>query len=770
MEMKAFKKISVTIAATVLLFCPSSSFSCGPFFEEAVFSFQYHPDFPLKLFAAGKLGVVRPTFARSYLFCAYRELAGKPLSANEQGAIIALWEARMNNYDRSNSDAADPVKLWLEARSKIAGSKKIDRISTDRMVGSSGDDIYNSYLNCPNDAFVNATNILQQKATKYGEGSDNVKNWLQAQDQVFCHCSGPEYHYQTKKFDDEPGFPEAAPKEADPLTKADRNYQLAAAHFYAQQFDLAAQEFDAIAKDSASPYRNTAPYLAARCMVRKGTLPKNYDLPSLQHAVLRLSAIVDDPNSNTDLRHSAHQLLSFIEYRLHPEAALQALGNKLAMPGSKGDFRQEVTDYTFLLDKFVGSNPDDESPAPVKLAAIPKAAQSELTDWITLVESSEPAAGLMAWQRWQEGKSVLWLVPAIMHAKSGGQESSELVGAALNLPASSPAYLTARYYALRLLIESKKMDEARKALTEVLATKNMSPSSLNLFLDQQAQLSTSLAEYWRDVVRTTSGVSSDSDGLEVPSELCKIEKSNTYYLWTAAFSPKAANVLNEFVPLNALRTAPWANWPVAMRRDYMQALWTRAVLLQDDPAINQLTPLLAAQQPLLTKLLNEYKTTTNLDQRKFLSTYILISNPAMRPYITPGSLRQALFNQIEDFHDNWWCASETPSREQDLPANKSAKTKPTFLSATQVAEASAEQKRLISAGPGPTYLLTELISYAKKPGTKDKRLPEALYHAIRSPKFGCFDKSTEGLSKTAFAIMHKQYPNDSWTKKTQYWY
>ncbi len=770
MEMKAFKKISVTIAATVLLWCPTKSFSCGPFYDETVFSYQYHPDFPLKLFAAGKLGVLLPSFARSYLFCAYRELVGKPLSASEQRAIISLWEARLNNYDNSASDSANPVKLWLDARNKVAGIKKIDRISTDRSVSLSGDDVYNSYLNCPDDAFISATNTLHQKTTKYGATSDQVKSWLQAQDQVFCHCSGPDYHFQTKRYDAEPGFPEPAPTDADALTKAERSYQLAAAHFYTQQFDLAAQEFDAIAKDDSSPYHNTASYLAARCMVRKGTLPKNCDLKALQNAVLRLSAIADDSKSNDDLRHSASQLLSFVEYRLHPEETLQALGKKLVIPESKGDFRQDVTDYTFLLDKFIGSNPDDDSPLPVKLTAIPKSAQSELTEWITLVESTEPAAGRAALQKWKETKSLLWLVPAIMQAKAGGQGSSELVSAAFNLPSSSPAYFTVRYYAWRLLIDEKKTNEARKALAEVLAIKSISPSALNLFLDQRAELATSLGEYWRDVVRTSSGATSGSDGLEVPSELNKIEKGNSYYLGTAAFNPKAANVLNQYVPLSALQTATWTSWPVAMRRDYLQALWTRAVLLRDDQAINQLTPLLAAQQPLLSKLLNEYKTTTNLDQRKFLSTYILINDPAMRPYITPGSLRQALFNQIEDFHDNWWCASETPSREQDLPANKRAKTKPTFLSAAQVAEASAEQKRLLSAGPGPTYLLTELISYAKKPGTKDKRLPEALYHAIRSPKFGCVDKSTEGLSKTAFAIIHKQYPNDSWTKKTQYWY
>jgi hypothetical protein len=769
LEMNPIKKIGVAIAAAALLLSPMKVYSCGPFFDETIFTYQYHPDLPLKFYASGKLGVLLPAFARSFLVSAYRELSEKPLTANEQSAIIGLWESRMTNENGYSDGSA--VQTWLAARNKIAGFKKIEQISTDRApITASSDDVYNTYLNCPDDAFKNATATLQQKVTKYGAASDPVKSWVTAQDLVFCHCSGPAYLYDAKKFDPEPPFPGAAPANADAATKAERAYQIAAAHFYAQQFDLAAQEFDAIAKDDSSPYHSSAAYLAARCMLRKGTIAKKYDLAALQNAQTRMSAIANDPKSTADLRHSANQLLSFIAIRYSPDATLKELSRKLVSPGSEGDFRQELTDYTVMLDKLIGSNPDDFTSAPVKVAAIPNDARTDLTEWIIHVQSSEPSAAATSLQKWKENKSTLWLIPAIMHAKPGQQGVSELIDAALKVPATSPAFFTAHYYALCLLVEAKDNVKARAALNEVLVIKNIPPSTLNLFLDQKSLLSTSLSDFLADAVRTSSGASSYSDGLEMPDDFSKIEKRNSFYVGDPAFSPNAANVLNQSVPLNALSSASWQSWPTPMKRDYLQALWTRAVLLNDEKVLSQTSPLLAAQNPFLTKLLNEFKTVTNPDQKRFLSTYILVMNPAMRPYITPGTLRQAVFKDIDQYHDNWWCASPSPSREQDMTPQKVAKPKVTFLNPAQLAQAASEDKRLTAMGGGPTYLLTELIAYSKLPGAKDKRLAEAFYHAIRSPKFGCVDKTTTSLSKTAFTIMHKQFPHDPWTAKTQFWY
>ena len=56
--------------------------------------YSQHPDMPIVKFAQGQLGVVRPTFARSYLVVAYRYASGVPLSKDEQEAAIALWENR----------------------------------------------------------------------------------------------------------------------------------------------------------------------------------------------------------------------------------------------------------------------------------------------------------------------------------------------------------------------------------------------------------------------------------------------------------------------------------------------------------------------------------------------------------------------------------------------------------------------------------------------------------------------------------------------------
>ncbi|MFN8552106.1 MAG: hypothetical protein U0103_11495 [Candidatus Obscuribacterales bacterium] len=90
-------KVGVMIAA--LSFCLNcQSFSCRPFFDETVFSYQYHPDLPLKFFFI-ELGVIEPSFARSYLFATYRDLSGKTLSSRARSPLLKVWKSRMTNAD-----------------------------------------------------------------------------------------------------------------------------------------------------------------------------------------------------------------------------------------------------------------------------------------------------------------------------------------------------------------------------------------------------------------------------------------------------------------------------------------------------------------------------------------------------------------------------------------------------------------------------------------------------------------------------------------------
>ena len=52
----------------------------------------------------------------------------------------------------------------------------------------------------------------------------------------------------------------------------------------------------------------------------------------------------------------------------------------------------------------------------------------------------------------------------------------------------------------------------------------------------------------------------------------------------------------------------------------------------------------------------------------------------------------------------------------------------------------------------------------------DERVPEALYLAVRSTRFGCTGPSTAKLSKQAFEILHTKYSKTPWAEKTKYWY
>src|SRR6516225_6342316 len=101
MGMNRNKALIVIFISGALLLAglPPRAGACGPYFEEAIFTRPDHPDDPLSGFAAGQLGVIQPSYARSYLVVAYRYLSGPPLTATEQQDAVALWNERLNRVE-----------------------------------------------------------------------------------------------------------------------------------------------------------------------------------------------------------------------------------------------------------------------------------------------------------------------------------------------------------------------------------------------------------------------------------------------------------------------------------------------------------------------------------------------------------------------------------------------------------------------------------------------------------------------------------------------
>ena len=169
-ERQPIKNMSVTLSrrksfqhiATIVLTCSlltvwvRTSEACGPFSLSAIFTYAKHPDMPLEPFVQGNIGVVQPSYARSYLYAAYRQMAGVKFDDKEQAALIALWKERLDGG--SGPSEADSIKPWRDARATIPGMTAEPRIGLYRSREKPND--YESYLNCQDDAFVTAANTL----------------------------------------------------------------------------------------------------------------------------------------------------------------------------------------------------------------------------------------------------------------------------------------------------------------------------------------------------------------------------------------------------------------------------------------------------------------------------------------------------------------------------------------------------------------------------------------------------------------------------------
>src|SRR5262249_28183406 len=185
--------------------------ACGPFVEEIPTVTLVEPAHAAA-YAKGTLGVVRPRLARRYLVQAYRVLSGRP--------SLGMSSLRPGFESAPAASSAPQPKApeveWSELAGPIAGPAAVAAGQMQKVPG----DLYQEFLNCPGAAFDNAIRTLRTRAERYGERSAATVAWVRAQQTVFANCVSPS-----------PAIPEALPAAADPVARADREYQIASAWF-----------------------------------------------------------------------------------------------------------------------------------------------------------------------------------------------------------------------------------------------------------------------------------------------------------------------------------------------------------------------------------------------------------------------------------------------------------------------------------------------------------------------------------------------------------
>ncbi|HSK63828.1 MAG TPA: hypothetical protein VK893_08310 [Pyrinomonadaceae bacterium] len=465
---------------------------------------------------------------------------------------------------------------------------------------------------------------------------------------------------------------------------------------------------------------------------------------------------------------AATRLLNLVRLRAHPRERLSELARELSNKTPNANLKQDLTDYTLLLDGFLERDETDSAPA-----TIPK--EEDLSDWILTFQNSD--ASDHALSRWQATRSNPWLIAALTYTKGKDPKANELISEASKVKNTSTAFPSARFHAIRLLMEQDKNAEARKLLDQSLNVDRavFDESSLNLLISRRMLLAQTLPEFLADAARVPAALSWNDDGREIPAEDSWMSEEHKVQKDKPFFDHDAGHAFNEQFPLSVLKEAVKSNvLPPAPRRDLAQAAWLRAALLGDTATADELAQTLANLIPELAPLLKNYQSATQPDDKKSAAIYAWLKFPGLEPVVDIGYGRETPLSEQDSYRDNWWCRSYfvpgTPEESSKVVYFTAVKgPPPAFLSPSEVRQGANEATTLKALGTAPNYIARQVIEWANR-RPNDPRVPEALHLAVRTTRYGCTDKETARWSKAAFDVLHRNFPNSSWAKKTPYWF
>lgn len=759
------KTIRIWLAVFVPLLVAAIAIACAPVFPKAVFVYARHPDFPRTEYLSGKLGIFEPGYARSYLVIAYRYLNGPGLNAVEREQVRDYWKDRETG-DWDNT-ATDWVTRWEQARLRVHGAKpeKRNQATQGRYRFDHRDNAF--FLNCAEDAYRTAYRTLESRGARFGFRSAAVRSWLDAQDAVFSNC------------DDQPRVPSPADAALPSLIRADREYQIAAANFYAGHYPEAIAQFRTIAAEASSPWSGIAPYLVVRTMDRAYATPT--ERPKAEAAAREL---LKNPKL-APLHGMTRVLLHRMILKDAGENYFHEVARDLISGRQDRSMREELWVYTTLFDDYVGYSPWErweEKKEPIDEAIF---ARDDLSDWIFTFQGKSSGAARHAMDRWRQRRTLPWLIAALHYATPSSPNVDELMAAASRVEPGSPGYVIANFYRLSLMVDSGQKAEARAELDRML-TRPMPKSTVNRFRSLRMRAAPDMTGFLRFAARKPVMLTTDWNIGEVPPFPSPDDDAWERALFARAIGKQlldrdSIKILNERTPIRLLRQAALSgDVPPYAGRDFVLSVFTRALLLDDKENGLPLAAKLKAIGADKEDYLATYEQAENEDDRRFAGIFYILHHPESRPYLSSAIGRMGRPNQIDDYRDNWWCPVDIvveldartnwsyysgllPKRENPESAAWSA----AFVTDADRKEAAQEITKLAATASGPDYLIAQTMRYARA-HIKDPRVPEALHCALRSQRYGCVRKQTAAAAEAAWRYLWRHYPKSVWARKSNY--
>lgn len=701
--MKARYVLPVLGALSVI---PMGLDSCAIAPPMPLFSTKKRPADVRGEFLRGKLGVIQYDYRKRDLIAAYRILTGRPLTPAEESEFYPVRQSPEPEQYPSKAAAA-----WAHANHAISGSRPSIQLYKLRRPK------FQYYRNCLEDAFDQARRTLEARVKLWGESSDLLKEWLAAQNTVFLNCGA-----------ETPAIPAAPHAGMDQVLAADREYQIAAAYLYSEQWEKAREAFDRIARDSRSPWRGLAPYLAARVSIREGTLDDKQD--ALRDAMRRLTPLAAD--AKYEWRTAAANLLRFVRLRIDAMPRLKELGAVLLKPQQKAS--GAIDEFVYLYERGGDS----------------LASTSDLAAWLTL---TDPIA------RWRATKNQAWLVASLMHHESKDHEG--VLEAARKVPPASAAYESAAYYGIQHRIARGQLDDARNWADEALRQR-LTVSGRNWILSERMKVARNFTEFLRFAPRRPEPHMAHYDNFEI-----EVDEPPVVTGTAPLFDTDGAGAFNRRIPLRLwVQASSNPRLSPHLQLQIAQSGWFRAVLLERHDLGRQLMQRIVALQAQSARSAMEYTQAKNPEAARFTAVFLMLRAPFLTPFVPQGSLSVSDLTRLQErsVHSEWGFSDSCWPRP---PTNA---PEPVFLSATEKEEANKEWEQLVKDAPaGADYLAWAVLQWART-HRDDPRVPQALHLAVRGTRLGCKTNETGTYSREAFTLLHDRYPNSEWTAKTRYWY
>ncbi|HNS33086.1 MAG TPA: hypothetical protein PKN36_08965 [bacterium] len=731
-----FAAMFYTFSLNIFLSFPLSA--CGPFFPDYVRTaeeississpYTYKADF-----SGVSPGIIFPSWRVSYLYQAYR----------------GMTKGDANMLVLPGSADASAHMDWLAARKSVTDKPaEVNRWAEG--------EYYAYFRNYLDDAFFTAVNTLNERKKVFTREEMDI--WLEGQDEVFGSSTG-------RLFDEE--FEKSV---ANPLLKYDRQYQRAAACFYGRRYGEAEERFRKIAENPEHPWKAYSALAVGRTLIRRANFEHDIEFKKYKDSkegrknalkvrdvwLKRADGQFENVLKNITFKSvhpSAERLREYIMFRLEPRRRMLEAERVLLSVKHPSELGWDLRDFSILYGRMRLEDRDfilEEG--------------GDFSQWLLAFQDEKGKLADFAARRYLEKKSIPWLIASLKIMPADSPYREEILKSVPEIPESSPAYLSVKYYSFYYLLKSgydrkKLAGELDSFLQEIDVKKD--PAAWDCFIGLRMRASITIEDALKHSLRKVVAVSYDiSQGF-----------------------PGNAVLLDKDVELFFNRYLPLEKWMEIVLRDDLftpaimkQVRFTafmRAILLDDFSAAEKAALKLSENDSRVREDFRPFLDSRSLEQKSFEAAFFILHYPRLNVLLDSASdeiiVEKLSLSSRDVYRRNWWgtdMAWEAAREENELSRVEYMLG---FLPEGTAARA-VEENKLMSAIAAPNYLAQAVIKYADA-NLKDTRVPEALHLAVQATRYAGFkDENTGGYSKMAFQLLHTKYPDSEWTKKTPYWY